>query len=64
MINKIEIGWIWESVEGSVSTFYEILNNDEEIMLRRLIDNQGVKRYRGQVASYGLTRPRRKSDPS
>ncbi len=62
-INRIEVGWIWESVPDEPQKFYEIMSsNSEEIRLRRLVDNQYVNRYVGQVTKFGLTRPKRRGE--
>lgn len=61
-MNRIVVGHIWEAVEDEPSKFYEILNDEEIISLRRLGTNERVTRFRGQVTGYGTVRPRRKND--
>jgi hypothetical protein len=54
--NEVHVGWIWEAVPGEPKHYYKILTVDEHMKLIRLVDNQEVWRYIGQVAGYGTTR--------
>lgn len=62
MANRIVVGWIWEAVEDEPNHFYEILNNDEIIRLRRLSDRKIAERFKGQVTDYGKTRKKRRGE--